>query len=163
MIGSVKHKAMCLYKNILLIDDDGDDVFFFTSALSEVNNKVKVTIAGNGLEALKLLNSMDYHPELIFLDINMPVMGGIEFLEVIKRNEMLSSIPVVMLSTSKAQANDCFSLGARAYFVKPYQHEGFVALLQNVLITDFALNSRVQFSHCIIPKDTRQNHNTQNR
>ena len=108
-------------KIILLADDDLDDTEMFCEALSEINENIHCHCAANGNEALKLLEELEVKPELIFLDLNMPVMDGWECLKFLKSDDRYQDIPVIMISTS-SHKNDTITasnLGAICYFVKP--------------------------------------------
>jgi CheY-like chemotaxis protein len=110
---------MSAYK-ILLIDDDEDDQFIFTNALMEITSAYKCSIANNGLDALSRLNSDSSLPDLIFLDLNMPVMNGIELFLILKADHRFSDIPAVIYTTSdnpdeKMQMKE---LGVRAFLTK---------------------------------------------
>src|SRR5690349_6135015 len=81
-------------KSILLVDDDQDDKYFFSTALQEVDAEVSLVTAGDGLEALEKLKSS--RPDVILLDLVMPRMNGLRFLKEIKRLPSLSAIPVII-------------------------------------------------------------------
>jgi len=104
---------------VLLIDDDKDDQEIFQKELKKFNSSIKFLSAYNGQEGLDILNkhSADY----IFLDINMPVMNGIDALKLIKKDESLKNIPVIIYSTSDGRAYKkmALDLGASSYFTKP--------------------------------------------
>lgn len=104
----------------LLVEDDTDDQYFFREALSLLSPALSCQIAENGVEALKLLKELPLF-DIIFMDINMPKMNGIECLQVLKSNDSYKNIPVVILSTSndKTYIERCKILGATFYFTKP--------------------------------------------
>jgi len=108
-------------KIILLADDDMDDTEMFCEALADVDESVICCCAENGKEALKILESLEQNPGVIFLDLNMPIMNGWECLKEIKSNQRFKDIPVIMISTSshKNDMDNAASLGAVCYFVKP--------------------------------------------
>lgn len=108
-------------KVILLADDDHDDTEMFCEALEKVNENIICHCATNGQEALDILHGLDEKPELIFLDLNMPIMNGWECLAVLKSDERYKHIPVIMISTSshKNDMDRASSLGCIGYFVKP--------------------------------------------
>lgn len=87
-------------RSLLLVDDDADDQDIFRTALAEVAESVVFTTANNGEEALLHLNGSDTHPDIIFLDINMPILNGFDTLVEIKKQQRLSHIPVFIYSTS---------------------------------------------------------------
>jgi CheY-like chemotaxis protein len=119
-------------KHIMVIDDDPDDRRLFCGALSQVSDKIGCLRASNGKDALDYLNnSLNTIPSLIFLDINMPVMTGWEFLTKIKNNERVRNVPIVIFSTSsnKRDVNIAYDLGAESYCVKPDEPED----LKNIL------------------------------
>lgn len=107
-------------KTILLVEDDEDDQFIFSDALDALNFDLKLNVAGSCSEAFQTLGSKPL-PDLIFLDINMPVMNGLEFLDEVKRIDHLAQIPVVILTTSDNPdlMKQTMDLGANGYIVKP--------------------------------------------
>jgi CheY-like chemotaxis protein len=123
------------YQNILLIDDDLDDREIFQAALEKTRLAVQCTALDNAIEALELLRSEQLNPQLIFLDLNMPVMNGQQFLVEIKNDERLSHIPVVILSTSSHRTTIELTkeLGAMDFFSKPDKFEDLAGLLSSVL------------------------------
>lgn len=85
----------------LLVEDDVDDQEIFQMALDQVDKEATCTIASNGIEALSLLNSDQYYsPQLIFVDINMPLMNGIEFLTELRKLGRCDQSKVFLYSTS---------------------------------------------------------------
>lgn len=87
--------------HILLADDDEDDRALFTDALQELDSNVKLTTAKNGVDLMRLLESWKGSlPDVIFLDLNMPLKNGFECLDEIKALERVRELPVVILSTS---------------------------------------------------------------
>ena len=89
--------------------------------------------AGNGIEALKCLEEEEF--DAIILDINMPRMNGLEFLEKIKQEPDYADIPVIMLTTEgqDEDKNKSISLGATAYIVKPFKPTQLLNLVNEVL------------------------------
>ena len=105
--------------SILLVDDDQDDQEFFLEAVREIENVTLFDIACNGKEALKALTSSIDLPEIIFMDVDMPVMDGMECLSEILKNPKTQNVPVVMLTTSNGFRKQALALGARAFITKP--------------------------------------------
>ena len=112
--------------NILHIDDSEGDIMLMQHAFEEANFYHSLSIAKNGQEALLYLNKIGtteskLTPDLILLDINMPIMDGYEFLDTIKNDDKTKHIPVIMLTTSSS-ANDVlksYQKHANSYVVKP--------------------------------------------
>ena len=99
---------------ILLVEDDRVDAMTVKRALKELHVTNRLDIAENGEEALAFLRDPNNEkPGIILLDLNMPRMNGIEFLEVVKRDDRLRSIPVIVLTTSREEQDkvDSFNLG----------------------------------------------------
>ncbi|KAF2516722.1 response regulator [Flavobacterium foetidum] len=108
------------YTNILQIDDDFDDCELFMEALEEVSTASYTSIC-NPVEALRQLIEKEIHPDVIFLDLNMPIMSGLEFLTEIKKEENLKEIPVIIFSTSQLDdiIREAKSYGAHEFISKP--------------------------------------------
>lgn len=116
---------------ILLVDDDPDDIEIFTDAIREIDQSITVITAHNGIDALRLLSSdILEKPDHIFLDINMPLMTGIECLEKIKKEHKLE-IPVTIYTTSKhySEYNRCIQLGAD-FLQKPHDYTSLIVMLR---------------------------------
>src|ERR1700722_2530434 len=88
------------YSKILLIDDDEDDQELFAAAIRQVAASVQCMVLESAQTALRLLDSKEVAVDLIFLDLNMPVMSGQQFLAEKNQRAGLRDIPVVVLSTS---------------------------------------------------------------
>ncbi len=126
---------MNLHKSILLVEDDDLDAKTVKRALNELhvaNPLVRVT---NGEEALAWLrDSVNPTPGLVLLDLNMPVMNGIEFLRVAKADAKLRRIPVVVLTTSRLEADKVasFDFSVAGYLVKPVDYPQFVEVVRTL-------------------------------
>lgn len=114
---------------LLLVDDDPDDQEFFKLALKAVRKEVRFAAVDNGQEALDQLTRRQCTPDLIFLDMNMPMMNGLTFLKKIKEITTLKHIPVIIYSTSNEshEIDTAKSMGAVDYVIKPSR---FVQLCQ---------------------------------
>jgi len=123
------------YQNILLIDDDLEDQEIFNSALDEVSEELQCTALTNAKEALDQLNRKELTPDVIFLDLNMPLMTGQEFLKEIKRVDHLQSIPVIIFTTSSnaATIEQTKVLGASDFITKPSKFDLLVTILRTIL------------------------------
>lgn len=122
-------------KPIMLVDDDRVDVMTTKRALKDINVTNPVYTAGNGEEAIEMLrDGKTEKPGVILLDLNMPRMNGIEFLRVIKNDDSLKRIPVVVLTTSKEEEDkvESFSLGVAGYMIKPVDYIKFVEVIRTI-------------------------------
>ncbi|WP_029489284.1 response regulator [Ochrovirga pacifica] len=130
--------------NILLIEDDTIEVMKFKRALSVLDLNHKVHNAANGEEALKFLEQKDRLPNIILLDLNMPKINGIEFLSILKKDEVLRYIPTIILSTSnnKKDLLECYKIGIAGYVIKPLKYEDYVSKIK-VLISYWSENQLI--------------------
>ncbi|MCU0537589.1 MAG: response regulator [Hydrococcus sp. Prado102] len=121
--------------NILLVEDDEVDVMNIKRAFKKNNITNPLYIASNGLEALEMLQNEDGQSpvippnrRLILLDLNMPKMGGIEFLKRLRADPQLKSIPVVVLTTSNQDQDrvEAYQLNVAGYLLKPLTFSGFL-------------------------------------
>ena len=119
-------------KKVLLVDDDEDDREFMLQVLGDTFPDIACTVAINGHDAFARL--ADYRPDIIFLDLNMPLMDGRQFLRLIKQRADLAEIPVVILSTSSDRETiiETRSLGAEDFITKPDKLAGWVGLVERI-------------------------------
>jgi CheY-like chemotaxis protein len=120
---------------LLLIDDDADDREFFEIALTATQLSIEFLTAENGSEAIRLLHEKDESPDIIFLDLNMPLMSGKECLSYIRSVEKHSSIPVVIFSTSSYDRDieECEGLGATHFLTKTHDIDHLSILISKIL------------------------------
>jgi CheY-like chemotaxis protein len=120
---------------ILLADDDDDDSFLFREALQQISPESHLIVASNGMELTHAIQSYTPQPDIIFLDMNMPVKNGLECLEEIRSTQGFEKIPVVILSTSVAQYlwESAYKGGANLYIQKPTSFDGLVEILTKCL------------------------------
>ncbi|CAG5000729.1 Response regulator rcp1 [Dyadobacter sp. CECT 9275] len=126
-------------KTILLVDDDSDDQELFEDALNMVAEGIILKTAENGIEALKYLQMPAELPELVFLDLNMPLMNGYDCLKELKASEPTRHIPVIIFSTSVMEetVNAVYESGASLYAVKPNSFAALKELLKRILALDW--------------------------
>ena len=129
------------HKSILLVEDDKDDQFFFIRALGGIENATLFAVANNGKEALSKLENAARLPDLIFTDINMPVMNGIECLTAIIKNPKICNIPVVILTSAVEQMERAQQLGAKAFIKKPSDPLSLRTELARMINMDFVVVS----------------------
>ena len=125
------------FKPILLVEDDTVDAKTIKRAFEDLKVRNKIIHVTNGEEALEYLqNSHNKKPRVILLDLNMPKMNGIEFLQAVKPDATLKQIPVVVLTTSSEEEDivKSFNLGVAGYITKPGTYAGFVEKLKTVEI-----------------------------
>jgi len=130
--------------DILLVEDNPGDVVLTEEALQEGKIHSRLTIAEDGVEALAILRREGKYeqaprPDLILLDLNLPRMDGREVLAAIKASEDLRRIPVVVLTTSKAEEDvlKTYDLHANCYITKPVGMAKFIEVIK--MIDDFWL------------------------
>ncbi len=120
---------------VLLADDDKDDQEIFQEALNETQIPNELTTVNNGMELMEnLKDPLTPNPDIVFMDINMPVKDGKQVLAEIKADENLKDIPTVILSTSQNEKDvaESFEAGANLYVPKPYSFRNFIALLKKI-------------------------------
>lgn len=114
--------------NVLLVEDDEVDVMNVQRAFRRNRIDNPLYVANDGLTALSMLRGNDYEPplvpeyrRLVLLDINMPKMNGLEFLQALRQDESLKSTPVVVLTTSDADQDrlEAYRLNVAGYILKP--------------------------------------------
>ena len=126
---------------ILMADDDPDDQILLQEALRENNIPNVVCFVENGEELLDFLNQRGKFegskctvPGLILLDLNMPKMDGRQALKLIKADPVLKKIPVVVLTTSKADSDilECYNLGVNSFVSKPVNFKDLVDVTREI-------------------------------
>lgn len=125
---------------MLLIDDDPDEAMFFSQALSELNLSTNFRYVGNGVETVpKLLVDDGYSPDVIFLDINMPIVNGWECLRNLKSFAEYRRIPIVMYSSEDIENEGMAALdvGAAAFMTKPTTYSELKSRLSSLIPTLF--------------------------
>ena len=126
---------------VLLMDDDEDDRAFFADALIDLELLFPVEFCKNGLELLNRLYNKNLHvPDIIFLDLNMPILSGFETLQQIREDVKFKDIPVIAIYSTSATEDgvkNTFGLGANAYVVKPIAFGDLKKLLKKVIETDW--------------------------
>lgn len=127
-------------KKFFLVDDDMDDIQLFKEAVSEINDSIILQSAIDGQDAIDKLSSGEVEdPDVIFLDINMPIMNGWQFLAALKGGNY-RHIPVIMFSTSPNQQDidKALGLGALCFFSKPDDYSRLKEILEVVVQNDDA-------------------------
>ncbi len=138
---------------VLLVEDDHVDAMTVARAMRELGVSNPLVHVFNGEEALDYLrNDKNDIPCVILLDLNMPRMNGNEFLRIVKADLRLRSIPVVVLTTSRADQDkfECFDNSVAGYIVKPTDYAAFVRAMK-ILDLYWTLNQ--------LPKNTAEPEN----
>ncbi len=125
--------------HILLIEDNEGDILLTLDAFEESKLETKVSVARNGQEALDFLNKKGQfaeaqRPDIILLDINIPIFSGLEVLQEIKRDEILKKIPVIMLTTSSnlTDIDMAYKNYCNSYIIKPLEMEEFMKAILKI-------------------------------
>jgi chemotaxis family two-component system response regulator Rcp1 len=125
--------------DVLLVEDSPGDVRLTREAFREANGSVMLHVAPDGVEAMAFLNRVGIHadaprPDFILLDLNLPKMDGREVLTLIKADAGLRTIPVIILTTSEADADilRSYELNANAYLRKPVTLDAFESLVRSI-------------------------------
>ena len=120
---------------VFLVDDDLDDQMLFRDAIIEIDPAIEVLTAVNGVQALqKLTGELVTKPDFIFIDLNMPLMNGIQCLKEIKRLPGFLHVPVVIYSTSSYEKDiqQTADNGAFHYIIKPFSFQELCNRIQKV-------------------------------
>lgn len=124
---------------LLLVDDDDADIFLAKRAFKKSNVLSRIQTAKNGEEGIALLRREEpfaqaVRPDLILLDLNMPRMTGFEFLEIVKADDDLKSIPAIVMTNSQSDIDmtKCYQRHANAFISKPIELADFMRIIQAI-------------------------------
>ncbi|PZR18630.1 MAG: two-component system response regulator [Archangium gephyra] len=122
--------------NLLVVDDEPMDRTAVRRALAAAGLKHLVTEASGGEEALRLLRegTLPQERRMVLLDMDMPGMHGLEFLRQLRKDEALTSTPVLVLATQAKEdtRKQAHALNCAGYFVKPHEFEGLTELMRTI-------------------------------
>ena len=122
---------------IVIVEDDADDQLFFSDVFKELNYKNEIIFFNDGQEALAYLTAKTTEPFIVFSDINMPKLNGIELRRQIHENEdiRLKTIPYLFFTTCAEQdaVIDAYSKSIQGFFVKPHTFEGLKNTIKTVV------------------------------
>jgi len=122
-------------KPILLVEDDTVDVMTVRRALKDIQVTSELVATGDGEQALAYLrDDGNAKPCVILLDLNMPKMNGTEFMQIVKADEALRRIPIIVLTTSNSDQDisKSFELGAAGYMLKSVDYKKFMQIIKTV-------------------------------
>ncbi|MDD5241083.1 MAG: response regulator [Sulfuricella sp.] len=135
----MSHNQLVHAVDILLVEDNPGDVRLTREAMKEARIAINLNVANDGLEAMKMLRQEAPYdslslPDLILLDLNMPKMDGREVLRLIKSDDQLKHIPVVILTTSAAEADiaQAYGMHANCYITKPVELDEFMEIVKSI-------------------------------
>lgn len=124
---------------VLLVEDSPGDVRLTRETFRDVNTSIHLHVATDGMEAMAFLRREGAHvnaprPSIILLDLNLPKMDGREVLAHIKEDANLKMIPIIILTTSDAEADiaKSYELQANCYLSKPVQLDAFESLVKSI-------------------------------
>ncbi|RKD97443.1 response regulator [Halopiger aswanensis] len=123
---------------ILLVEDNPGDVRLIQEAFKELPTEVTLCVVTDGDDALTLLQNRRAEaaalPDLVLLDLNLPRMGGLEFLEAIQDEPAFARLPVLVLTSSEAYEDvlESYELAANAYLTKPTDPDEFSSMVETI-------------------------------
>lgn len=147
-------KKVDLY--VVVADDDVDDHKLITKAVTDCSGNHLVTSVYNGLQLMNLLMRKGFYkvdfdrlPDIIILDLKMPVMDGYEALKKIRSNDKFKSIPVFVLSDSVVQEDidKVYRLGADRFYTKPFSYEELKHLMFDICTEAVRLGGKREVGH----------------
>jgi CheY-like chemotaxis protein len=125
--------------NVLLVEDNEDDVMLTLEALEDSRVRMEIHVVPDGLSAMAFLRREDIYtdrprPDLILLDLNLPLMDGREVLKKIREDPDLTDIPVVILTTSEDEGDilKAYELHANCYISKPVDFSQFTEIIKQI-------------------------------
>ncbi|MBD3798820.1 response regulator [Sulfuricurvum sp.] len=118
---------------VLAVDDDTINLKLLKTMLMKTPNVGQVIEAKNGADAIGVLKTQD-DIDIILLDIIMPVMGGIEMLKVIRADESLRQLPVIVLTTDETKKGEALECGANGFLMKPVREKDVVSKIAQLAL-----------------------------
>ncbi len=124
---------------VILIEDNPFDAELTLRALRKGGLAERVKVFADGVEALDFLfnppAASHHFPKVIFLDLKLPKMSGLEIISQLRGNKHTRLIPVVMLTSSQEESDilESYQLGANSYVVKPVDYDAYIGLVENLV------------------------------
>ena len=149
-----------VFENIWLADDDRDDCEMFTDVISQILPFANVTIVSNGEMLMQKLEDTNKPPDCLFLDINMPLMDGLECLLQIRAKRNFSSLPVIIFSSTTQQAhlNSSYQYGANLFFTKPSSFAELIAGLSTIFKMNWKSRDKNAFQPFLLTDSEDETH-----
>jgi len=118
---------------VLAVDDDMINLKLLKSMLKKSGRVAEVVEAKNGSDAIGVLKSRE-DIDLILLDIIMPIMGGIEMLKVVRADDNLRQLPIIVLTTDETKKSEALEFGANGFLMKPIRSEDLIKKMATVIV-----------------------------
>ncbi|MBU1928030.1 response regulator [bacterium] len=118
---------------VLAVDDDLINLKLLRSMLMKSGNVKEVIEAKNGSDAIGELKKRD-DIDLILLDIIMPIMGGIDMLKVVRADDNLRQLPIIVLTTDETKKSDALEFGANGFLMKPIRNDDLMKKIATVIL-----------------------------
>lgn len=127
----------------MLVDDDQDDREIFQLAVNEIGITIDCSFYSNAIDALSALRKGTFSPDIIFLDLNMPLMTGIQCLIELKKIDSIVLTPIIIYSTSSDPRfhSEALMNGARSYIIKPNKLSDLILILRTTFNNELGLGS----------------------
>ncbi|NNE76276.1 MAG: response regulator [Pricia sp.] len=121
--------------SILMIEDDKIEKMKVERTMASLGLHHTIREANNGEEALEILKGSERLADIILLDLHMPKLNGVEFLQILKNDDKLKYLPVIIVTTSAnyKDVKRCYEIGIAGYITKPLKYEEYVEKLKIVL------------------------------
>lgn len=118
---------------VLAVDDDMINLKLLKSMLKKSGKVTEVIEAKNGSDAVEVLKSR-HDIDLVLLDIIMPIMNGIEVLQVVRADANLRQVPIIVLTTDETKKSDALEFGANSFLMKPIRKDDLMAKMETVIV-----------------------------
>jgi CheY-like chemotaxis protein len=134
---------------ILLAEDDIDDQNIFQIAMEEVDPAIKLEFVSNGRELLEMLRNI--HPDIVFLDLEMPYKNGLECLVEIRNEPKFEKLPVIVFSSTTKPSNiqTAYEMGANLFFIKPPVYNEYLSSIRAILKLKWDDPDGVREQYCV--------------
>ena len=127
-------------RNALIAEDSDKDFDFFSKAVARISVKVILTRAEDGEVLIKILNDMEINPDVLFLDLLLPMKDGKECLKMIRRNKKFDFMPIVIYSNPKdyESIEFCYRQSANLFVFKPKNTDELVTMLERIFALEWS-------------------------
>jgi len=118
---------------VLAVDDDKINLMLLRSLLAKSGIVIEVIEVMNGEEAIKQLKARD-DIDVVLLDIIMPIMGGLEMIQVVRADENMRQVPIIVLTTDETKKEEALELGANDFIMKPVRQQDLIEKMSSVVV-----------------------------